>query len=292
MGAVDRVARWVPAGSHSAHEPVCVAVGGPAGGYRSSLEVSEERRVACEVRDPVTVVVGPCGPVQREWVVYVHDVVAVVVGVREVADAVAVHVVAVGVVVRQVVVLVEAAVVVVVGVGVVAYSVSVAVGGLVGVEGHVVVVVVRAVVVVVCVSVVAESVAVGVDLLSGVGRAGVAQVLCAVVVVIHVLDVAVVRAIGALAFPCNVVGEYDVVDYCEVVAAIGAAVLRVGPGERMLAGRHPCPEAALDCCEPTGYALIVGGSVVVGVATVGESVVDPVTWDRSVVQRTCLPREV
>ena len=284
MGAVDRVARWVPAGSHSAHEPVCVAVGGPAGGYRSSLEVSEERRVACEVRDPVTVVVGPCGPVQREWVVYVHDVVAVVVGVREVADAVAVHVVAVGVVVRQVVVLVEAAVVVVVGVGVVAYSVSVAVGGLVGVEGHVVVVVVRAVVVVVRVSVVAESVAVGVDLLSGVGRAVVAQVLCAVVVVVQVLDVAVFGSIRALAFSHHTVRDYDVIEVRPIASTCSRAVLGVCPCQSVVSFIDPCSERSLYQRIPVVQALVVRGSVTIGVAAVRISVIYPVSWDRAVVQ--------
>ena len=60
---VDRVGGWVPAGSHSAHEPVRVAVGGPSGWDRAALEVAEEWRGAREVWYAIAVVVSPCGPV-------------------------------------------------------------------------------------------------------------------------------------------------------------------------------------------------------------------------------------
>ena len=62
-------------------EPVRIAEGGPAGGYRPSLEVALEGRVSGEVGDAVAVVVLPCRAVVREGVVLVIDVVAVVVGV-------------------------------------------------------------------------------------------------------------------------------------------------------------------------------------------------------------------
>ena len=59
VGAVDRVACRVAAAAHAAYEPVCVAVGGPSGWYRGSLEVAQERWVASYVWVAVSVVVGP-----------------------------------------------------------------------------------------------------------------------------------------------------------------------------------------------------------------------------------------